>query len=183
VPGWDSAPQAHSRVLNINFDIWIFFGGLYKYPMKNCQPTAKYLPTWGINQRYCPGLKDTTDTPRSESYIDIHLDINSAGRLKTKLYYKRDDFNCELSILYIATFQQHLHMEYIYISQVIWYSKACGSYNDFLDWRALLTRKLLNKGFLMIKLKASLRTFYGRHHELVNSYGLSQMTTDMFRLS
>ena len=98
MPGWDSAPQAHSRVLNINFDIWIFFGGLYKYPMKNCQPTAKYLPTWGINQRYCPGLKDTTDTPRSESYIDIHLDINSAGRLKTKLYYKRDDFNCELSI-------------------------------------------------------------------------------------
>ena len=98
MPGWDSAPQAHSRVLNINFDIWIFGGGLYKYPMKNCQPTPKFLATWGLNQRYCPGLKDTTDTPRFELYIDIHLDINSAGRLKTKLYYKRDDFNCELSI-------------------------------------------------------------------------------------
>jgi len=24
VPGWDSAPQAHSRVSNINFDIWIW---------------------------------------------------------------------------------------------------------------------------------------------------------------
>jgi hypothetical protein len=28
VPGWVSAPQAHSRVSNINFDIWnIFYGG------------------------------------------------------------------------------------------------------------------------------------------------------------
>ena len=26
MPGWDSAPQAHSRVSNINFDIWIFRG-------------------------------------------------------------------------------------------------------------------------------------------------------------
>jgi len=26
VPGWDSAPQANSRVSNINFVIWIFWG-------------------------------------------------------------------------------------------------------------------------------------------------------------
>jgi hypothetical protein len=32
----------------------------------------------------------------------------------------------------------------------------------------LLTRKLLNQGFLLEKLKSSLRTFYGRHHDLVN---------------
>ena len=38
-------------------------------------------------------LKDTTDTARSESYIDPHIEINSDGRLKTKLFYKRDDFN------------------------------------------------------------------------------------------
>jgi hypothetical protein len=43
-----SAPQAHSRVSNINIDIWIFFcaGGLYKYPMKNILRTAKFLLTW-----------------------------------------------------------------------------------------------------------------------------------------
>jgi len=32
----------------------------------------------------------------------------------------------------------------------------------------LLTRKLLNQGFLLIKLKSSLRKFWGRHHDLVN---------------
>jgi hypothetical protein len=37
--------------------------------------------------------KDTTDTDRSASYLDLHLEIDSKGRLTTKLYDKRDDFN------------------------------------------------------------------------------------------
>ena len=38
---------------------------------------------------------------------------------------------------------------------------------------------------LLVKLKSSLRPFYGRHHDLVNRYGVSvsQMTTDIFHLS
>ena len=37
----------------------------------------------------------------------------------------------------------------------------------------------------MINLKSELRQCYGRIHDLVNCYGISmsQMTTDMFRLS
>jgi len=37
----------------------------------------------------------------------------------------------------------------------------------------------------MVKLKSSLRKFYGRHNDLVDRYGISvsQMTTDMFHLS
>ena len=38
-------------------------------------------------------IKDTTDTDRSASYLDLHLEIDSEGRLRTKLYDKRDDFN------------------------------------------------------------------------------------------
>ena len=38
-------------------------------------------------------IKDITDTNRSASYLDIHLEIDSKGRLRTKLYDKRDDFN------------------------------------------------------------------------------------------
>jgi hypothetical protein len=30
---------------------------------------------------------------RSASYLDLHLEIDSDGRLRTKLYDKRDDFN------------------------------------------------------------------------------------------
>src|SRR5210317_1584118 len=35
-------------------------------------------------------IKDTTATVRSFSYLDLHLEIDSKGVLKTKLY-KRDD--------------------------------------------------------------------------------------------
>ena len=72
----------------------------------------------------------------------------------------------------------------VYISQLIQYSKACGSYQDFHDRGLLLKRTLLNQGFLLVKLKSSLRKFYGRHHDLVDRYGISvsQMTTDMFHL-
>jgi hypothetical protein len=34
-------------------------------------------------------MKDTTDTDRSASYFDLHLEIDSEGRLRTKLYNKR----------------------------------------------------------------------------------------------
>jgi hypothetical protein len=48
----------------------------------------------------------------------------------------------------------------VYISQLIRYSRACGSYQDFIDRGLLLTRKLLNQGFLLVKLKSSLRKLY-----------------------
>jgi hypothetical protein len=40
--------------------------------------------------------KETTDTDMSSSYLDLHLDIDSEGRLRTRLYGKRDDFNCPI---------------------------------------------------------------------------------------
>jgi hypothetical protein len=83
--------------------------------------------------------------------------------------------------LYVVTFQQHPHIEYISSS---WYNIP---ETVFLSWylRLLLTRKPLNNGFLMLNLKSSPRKLYSRHHDMVNRYGISvsQMTTDMFRLS
>jgi hypothetical protein len=41
-----------------------------------------------------------TDTDRSASYLDLHLEIDSEGRLRTKLYDKRDDSILQLSIFH-----------------------------------------------------------------------------------
>ena len=60
----------------------------------------------------------------------------------------------------------------VYICQLIHYYIAFGSYQVLLDRGLLLTRKLLNQGFLLVKLKSSLRKFYGRHHDLVDRYGI-----------
>jgi hypothetical protein len=37
-------------------------------------------------------VKDTTDTQKSTSYLDLQLEIDNGGRLKAKLYDKRDYF-------------------------------------------------------------------------------------------
>jgi hypothetical protein len=129
-------------------------------------------------------IKDTTNADRSASYLDLHLEIDSECRLRTKLYDERDDFNFPIvNFPFICSNIPAAPAYGVYISQMIRYSRACGSYQDFLG--LLLTRKLLNQGFLLVKLKSSLRQFYDRHHDLVDRYGISvsQMTKDMFHLS
>jgi hypothetical protein len=58
-------------------------------------------------------IKDTTDTDRSASYLDLYLKIDRQGWLKTKLTTKE-----MISIFpnFSFAWQQHLHMEYIYLS-------------------------------------------------------------------
>jgi hypothetical protein len=99
-------------------------------------------------------LKYTTDTDRFASYLDLHLEIDSEGWLRTKLYDKRDDFNFPIVNFPFSNIPAAPAYG-VYICQLIRYSRACGSYHDFLDRGFLLTRKLLNQGFLLVKLKSS----------------------------
>jgi hypothetical protein len=118
-------------------------------------------------------IKETTDTNTSASYIGLHLEIDSERRLRTKLYDKRDDFNFPIvNFPFLCSNIPAVPAYGVYISQLIRYSRAYGSYQDFLDRGLMLTRKLLNQGFLLVKLKASYRKFYGRHHDLVDRYGI-----------
>ena len=88
-------------------------------------------------------IKDTTHTDISASYLDIHREIESEERLRTKLYDKRDDFNFPIvNFPYISSSITAAYGEYIY--QLIPYARACGSYYDFLDRRVLPTRNPLN---------------------------------------
>ena len=72
--------------------------------------------------------------------------------------------------LYVATFQQQLHVENISVSCHV-----------FIDRGLLPTMKLQNQVYLVINMKSSLRKFYYPYHDLVNCRRkyLSQMTTDM----
>ena len=124
-----------------------------------------------INRIYYTELeiKDTTDIARSALYLDLHLEIDSEYWLRTKHYDIRDDFNFLIvNFPFICSNIPAVPAYGVYISQLIQYSRTCASYQDFLDRGMLLTRKLLNQGFLSVKLKSSLRKFYGRHHVLVN---------------
>ena len=78
-------------------------------------------------------IKDTTDTDRSTSYLDLHLEMDSEGRLRTKHYDKRDHFNFPIvNFPFICSNIPAAPAYGVYISQLIRYSRACGSYQDSL---------------------------------------------------
>jgi hypothetical protein len=127
-----------------------------------------------------------TYTTRSTSYLDLHPPIDSEGWWRTKHSDKRYDFNFPIvNFPFIYSNIPASPAYGVYISQLIRYSRVCGSYQDLLDRGLLLTRKLRNQWFILVKLKSWLRTSYRHHHELVSRYemSVSQMTTDMFLLS
>jgi hypothetical protein len=81
-----------------------------------------------------PEIKDTTDTDRSIWYFDLHLEIDSEGQLGTKLYDKRDDFNIPIVNFPFICSNIPAALAYgVYISQMIRYSRTCGSYQDVFD--------------------------------------------------
>ena len=70
-------------------------------------------------------IKDTADANRFASYLDLHLEIDSHGRLRTKLYGKRDDFNVLIvNFPFIYSNIPAAPAYGVYISQLIRYSRA-----------------------------------------------------------
>ena len=81
------------------------------------------------------------DTDMSASDLDLHLEIDSERRLRTKLYDNRDDFNFRIvNFPFICSNFPAAPAYVVYLSQMIRYARACCSYQDFLDRKPLLTR-------------------------------------------
>ena len=94
-------------------------------------------------------IKDTTNTNRFASYLDLHHEIDSGRWWRNKLYDKRNDFKFPIvNFQFICSNIPAAPAYGVYISQLIQYSRGCCSYQYFLDRGFLLTRKLLIQGFL-----------------------------------
>lgn len=118
--------------------------------------------------------------------MDLFLETDHEGYLITKLYNKCDDFNFPIvNFPFLSGNIPALPAYGVYISQLIRHSRACITYHDFLERGLLLSQKLLSQGFVREWLASSLRTFYGRHHELIDRYNVTvtQMTLYMLPLS
>ena len=61
----------------------------------------------------------------------------------------------------------------IFVSQLIRYARSSSIYSDFLIRSILLVTKLKKQGFLLTKLKKSLKKFYGRHNDLIKKFDKS----------
>ena len=103
-------------------------------------------------------------------------------RLCTSLNDKRDDFNFHIANFPFLSSNIPSSPAYgVFISQLIRYARACSSYECFILSAARLSSKLLGQGYVMERLKSSLRKFYGRYGDLIKHYevSLSQMLHDI----
>ena len=127
-------------------------------------------------------IKDTTESNISASYMDLLLSIESDGQLRTSLSDQRDDLNFYITNFPSLSSNIPSSPAYgVFISQLIRYARACSSYKCCILRAARLSSKLLGQGYVMERLKSSLRKFYGRYGDLIKHYevSLSQMLHDI----
>ena len=92
-------------------------------------------------------------------------EMKLARFLRTKLYDKRDDFNFPIvNFPFICSNIPTASSYGVYISQLIRYSRACGSYQGFLDRGLPPARKLLTMAWLTVMICSTCR-----NHNLVLS--------------
>ena len=126
-------------------------------------------------------IKETTETTTS-SCLDCYFYIGN-GKLTTRLYDKRDDFNFPIVNFPFLSSNIPSAPEYgVYVSQLICYARACPNYQDFMERGKVLTTKLLSQEYQKTKLVATLKKFCGRHHDLVNPYNVAvfRIVSDVF---
>ena len=114
------------------------------------------------------------ELPPPPGYLDCLLEINKSGKLSTKLYDKRDDFNFPIVNFPFLCGNIPASPSYgVFVSQLIRYARACSFYHDFILRTRQLATKLLTKCYLKPRLVSTIKTFYGRHYQLVGSYTVS----------
>ena len=86
-------------------------------------------------------VKETTETEASSSYLDCYLYIDN-GKLTTRLYDKRDDFNFPIvNFPFLSSNIPSAPAYGLYVSQLIRYARTCSNYQDFMERGKVLTTK------------------------------------------
>ena len=124
------------------------------------QAGKKHLAQFSFTYRYIDdvlSLKNTKfaeylefiyprETAASSSYLDyLYIDY---GKLTTRLYDKRDDFNFPIvNFPFLSSNIPSAPAYGVYVSQLIRYARACSNYQDYMERWKVLTTKLLSQGY------------------------------------
>ena len=101
--------------------------------------------------------------------LDLTFIIDSGGKLSTRLYDKRDDFDFHIVNLPFLSSNILSGPSYgVYISQLIRYARCCSHYDDFRYRHKCLVDQLLSQGYIYIALRfeKSFKQIYGSHWEI-----------------
>ena len=111
----------------------------------------------------------------------MHQD--SGGKLSTRLYDKRDDFDFHIvNFSFVSSNIPYGPSYGVYFSQLIRYARCCSHYEDFRYRHKCLVDRLLSQGYRALKLEKSFKKFYGRYQDLIEKYqrSVNVMVNDSF---
>ena len=87
-------------------------------------------------------IKETMEIAASSSHLDFYLYIDN-GKLTTRLYDKRDDFNFPIvNFPFLSSNIPSAPAYSVNVSQVIRYARTGSNYQDFMERGKVLTTKL-----------------------------------------
>ena len=116
-------------------------------------------------------------------YLDLTFIIDSGGKLSSRLYDKRDDFDFHIVNFPFVSSNIPSGPSYgVYISQLIRYARCCSCYEDFRYHHTCLVDRLLSPGYRALNLEKSFKKFYGRYQDLIEKYqrSVNVMVNDSF---
>ena len=109
------------------------------------------------------------------------------GKLSTRLYDKRDDFDFHIVNFPFLSSNIPSSPSYgVYISQLIRYATCClhycSHYDDFRYCHKCLDDRLLSQGYIALRLEKSFKKFYGRYQDIIEKYqrSVKEMVNDSF---
>ena len=115
--------------------------------------------------------------------LDLTFIIDSGGKLSTRLYDKRDDFDFHIVNFPFLSSNIPSGPSYgVYISQLLRYARCCSHYDDFRYRHKCLVDRLLSQGYKALRLEKSFKKFYGRYQDLTEKYqrSVNAMVSDSF---
>ena len=117
-------------------------------------------------------------------HLQLPVDlIDSGGKLSTRLYDKRDDFDFHIvNFPYLSSNIPSGPSYGVYISQLIRYARCCSDYDDFRYRHKCLVDRLLSQGYIALRVEKSFKKFYGRYQDLIEKYqrSVNVMVNDSF---
>ena len=116
-------------------------------------------------------------------YLDLTFIIDSGGKLSTRLYDKRDDFDFHIVNFPFLSSNILSGPSYsVYISQLITYARCCSHYEDFRYCHKCLVDRFLSQAYRALRLEMSFKKFYGRYQDLIEKYqrSFNEIVNDSF---
>ena len=103
-------------------------------------------------------------------FLDLHLSISN-GFVSSKIYDKRDDFDCDKVNFPFLDGDVQSRLSYgVYVSKLIRCTRVCSHADYFNTRNKCSTAKLLQQGYRYHKIRKAFSKFYRRHYELISNF-------------